>query len=132
MCVLQRAEEWRLLVASKDKKQVRELKIFLGSKFEIKDLGDAKKILGMEIVRDRDKGTLSVSQEGYLLKVLGRFNMDQSKPVATFLRVHFQLKATTKQELHEQFDFMKNISYQSAVGSLMYSMIGTHPDLLIQ
>lgn len=45
-----------ILIASKDKKQVCELKIILGFEFEKKDLGDSKKILGMEIVRDREKG----------------------------------------------------------------------------
>ena len=45
------------------------------TEFEMKDLGDAKKILGMEITRDREKGTLTVSQEDYAWKVLGNFNM---------------------------------------------------------
>jgi len=67
-----------ILIASKNMKQVSDLKELLGSEFEMKDLGEAKKILGMEINRDRLKGTLSISQEGYLLKLLGTFNMDQS------------------------------------------------------
>ena len=72
-----------ILIASKDKKEVCELKVLLNSEFEMKDLGDAKKILGMEIVRDRQAGTLSISQEGYLLKVLGDFGMDRAKTVNT-------------------------------------------------
>jgi len=58
-----------ILIASKDKKHVCELKVLLNSEFEMKDLGDAKKILGMEIIRDKEGGTLTISQEGYLLKV---------------------------------------------------------------
>lgn len=61
----------------------------------MKDLGDAKKILGMEISRDRSKGNLTISQEGYLLKVLDTFKMDQSKPVSTPLGVHFKLQSGT-------------------------------------
>ena len=41
----------------------------------MKDLGAAKKILGMEILRDRVAGRLSLSQKGYIEKVLCRFNM---------------------------------------------------------
>ena len=41
----------------------------------MKDLRETKKILGMEITRDRDSGRLWLSQENYILKVLERFNM---------------------------------------------------------
>lgn len=39
------------------------------------DLGCAKRILGMDIVRDRSAETLFESQERYILKVLDRFDM---------------------------------------------------------
>jgi hypothetical protein len=38
----------------------------------MKDLGAAKKILGMEISRDRLSGKLYLSQKGYIDKVLRR------------------------------------------------------------
>lgn len=79
-----------------------ELKILLNSEFDMKDLGDAKKILGMEITRDKVKGTLSTSQEGYLLKVLGKYNMNQSKPVATLLGIYFKLNSATEKEVQDQ------------------------------
>lgn len=41
----------------------------------MKDLGDAKKIPGMKIERDRVKGTISFSQKQYLKKVLHHFGM---------------------------------------------------------
>ena len=41
----------------------------------MKDLGAAKKILGMEILRSKAVGRLSLSQKGYIEKVLHRFNM---------------------------------------------------------
>ena len=43
--------------------------------FEMKNLGEAKRILGMEIRRDRDRGKLWLSQEYYLKKILQRFGM---------------------------------------------------------
>ncbi|CAA7015068.1 unnamed protein product [Microthlaspi erraticum] len=95
----------------------------------MKDLGSAKKILGMEIVRDRVNDGLWISQESYLMRVLSNFNMEQAKSVATPMGAHFKLQAATEQEVKNQFDFMKNVPYQSAVGSIMYSMVGTIPDL---
>ncbi|KAH9681558.1 CCHC-type domain-containing protein [Citrus sinensis] len=42
------------------------------TEFEMKDLGNAKRILGMDIIRDRSAGTLFLSQEKYIKKVLER------------------------------------------------------------
>jgi hypothetical protein len=40
------------LIAAKSKKEITILKSQLSSKFEMKDLGAAKKILGMKITKD--------------------------------------------------------------------------------
>jgi hypothetical protein len=50
-----------LLIAAKSKKEISTLKPMLSSEFEMKDLGVARKILGMEIVRDRKSGLLFLS-----------------------------------------------------------------------
>lgn len=118
-----------ILIASVDKGEVQKLKAVLSSEFDMKDLGEAKKILGMEISRNRDKGELFISQEEYLWKVLGKYQMDQSKAVATPLGVHFDLNTATDKEWLQQEEHMKKILYQNAVGSIMYSMVGTRPDL---
>lgn len=52
-----------ILLASYDKDEIRKVKADLGVEFEMKDLGLAKMILGMDIVRDRNKGILFLSQE---------------------------------------------------------------------
>lgn len=118
-----------ILIASVNKVEVQKLKKVLSDEFDMKDLGDAKKILGMEITRDRANRKLNVSQEGYLWRVLDKFNMDQCKAVATPLGAHFVLKTATDVELRDQEECMRKIPYQNAVGSIMYSMVGTRPDL---
>lgn len=62
-----------MLVAFTDKNEIQRLKSQLNSVFEMKDLGSARKILGMEISRDRKAKTLVLSQCGYLINVLDRF-----------------------------------------------------------
>ena len=52
-----------ILIASVDKAQVDRLKRFLSSEFEMKDRGDAKKILGMEILKNRETDELWISQK---------------------------------------------------------------------
>ena len=53
----------------------------------MKDLGTAKQILGMRIIRAKANGTLKLSQSEYVKKVLSRFNMNEAKPVSTPLVV---------------------------------------------
>ncbi|XP_073133855.1 uncharacterized protein [Henckelia pumila] len=52
-----------MLIACKDPKKIRKLKLQLNNEFEMKDLGAAKQILGVEILRDRHQKTLSLTQE---------------------------------------------------------------------
>lgn len=68
-----------MLPASKDMKIIKEIKDQLSSRFEMKDLGAARKILGIEIIRDRAEGTLILSQEGYMEKVLKTYSMENAK-----------------------------------------------------
>ena len=70
-----------MLVACKDRDEIDKLKMLLNSEFEMKDLGYANKILGMEIRRNRSKGTIFLSQEKYLKKMLEVFGTSNAKPV---------------------------------------------------
>ena len=72
-----------ILIASNSKSEVEKLKSELSREFEMKDLGAAKSILGIEIKRDKKRKLLNLSQELYLKKVLERFRMSNSKPVTT-------------------------------------------------
>ena len=57
----------------------------------MKDLGAAKKILGMRITQDRKNSTLNFSQSEYIKKVLKRFNIQDAKAINTSLANHFRL-----------------------------------------
>ena len=83
-----------MLIAAKSKKEITTLKAHLSSEFEMKDLGAAKKILGMEITRNRDSRVLFLSQHNYIKKVLHRFNMHDAKSVSTPIAPHFKLSAS--------------------------------------
>lgn len=95
----------------------------------MKDLGKAKKILGMEIQRDMKKGNLFLGQETYLKKVLHRFNMRVSKTISTPLGQQLKLSSDQSPITESDKAEMVNISYASGVGSLMYAMVCSRPDL---
>jgi hypothetical protein len=64
-----------ILLASSDKNMLYETKISLSSNFDMKDLGNASYVLGIEIHRDRTKCVLGLSQKSYIDRVLKRYNM---------------------------------------------------------
>ena len=80
-----------MLIATRSMCEVDRLKSLLYKEFEMKDLGAAKKILGMEILRDREARKLWLSQKNYIRKVLENFSMLDAKPVSTPLANHFRL-----------------------------------------
>ena len=118
-----------MLIASCDKFSIRKLKTQLSNEFEMKELGVAKKILGMEICRDRQAGKLFLSQQRYIKKVLDRFNMNDCKPVSTPLAAHFKLSSNLCPDTKEDMEYMSHVPYVNAIGSLMYVMICIRPDL---
>jgi hypothetical protein len=64
-----------MLVADSNMQDINVLKNKLSSSFTMKDLGVAKKILGMRITRDRKNHNLTLSQGEYIEKVLERFRV---------------------------------------------------------
>ncbi|KAH9753489.1 Integrase catalytic domain-containing protein [Citrus sinensis] len=119
-----------MLIASKNGDEIKRLKKQLASEFEMKDLGDAQRILGMEIRRDKKNGSVWLTQKSYLKKVLERFGMDdKTKPVCTRLAPYFKLSSSSYPRSQEERDYMARVPYASAVGSLMYAMVCTRPDI---
>ena len=95
----------------------------------MKDLGAAKQILGMRIIRDKANGTLKFSLLEYVKKVLSRFDMNEAKPESTTLGSHFKLSKGQLPKTEEERDHMSKVPYASAIGSLMYAMVCTMPDI---
>ena len=95
----------------------------------MKDLGSAKCILGMEMLQHRKVGKLWLSQERYIEQMLERFNMKDSKPVSTPFANHFKLSKRLCPSTEKEKGEMPIIPYSLAVGSLMYAMVCTRPDI---
>jgi hypothetical protein len=97
--------------------------------FEMKDLGAAKKILGMEVIRDRKSSVLFSSQQEYIKKVFHRFNMHDAKYISTHIAPHFKLPALQYPSTIENLEYMRGVAPCSVVGSSMYVMVCSSPDL---
>ncbi|RVW92338.1 Retrovirus-related Pol polyprotein from transposon TNT 1-94 [Vitis vinifera] len=86
-----------------DIEKINNLKKQLSKQFAMKDLGAAKQILG--------------------------FNMNEAKPVSTPLGSHFKLSKEQSPKTEKEMDHMSKVPYASAIGSLMYAMVCTRPDI---
>ncbi|RVW74179.1 Retrovirus-related Pol polyprotein from transposon TNT 1-94 [Vitis vinifera] len=98
---------------------VCETKKFLGSKFDMKDL-EREVILGIKITRTPNG--LKLSQEHYVEKILRKFEHFDCKPVSTPYDPSSQLKKNREHSVAQ-------IEYAQIIGSLMYLMNCTKPDI---
>nr|GEW12137.1 hypothetical protein [Tanacetum cinerariifolium] len=123
-------EQDDMLIACKSKAEIGSTKSLLKKEFDIKELGEAKKILGMEIARDRSRKILRVSQSRYVSKILNYFRIDNGKSVKMPLGGHFKLSLKDCSVRDCDVERMSKVSYENAVGSLMYLMVCMRPDIV--
>ena len=118
-----------ILLIGNNKQVLSGVKDWLHKQFDMKDLGEANYILGIKLIRDRKNKLLALSQASYIDKILVRFNMENSKRGSLPFRHGIHLSKEQSPKTPEQKERMSRIPYASAVGSLMYAMLCTRPDI---
>ena len=83
----------------------------------------------MKICRDRKKRKLTLSQADYIVKVLQCFSMENAKAISTTLLGHLKLTKEMCPKAQDEEDKMSKVPYSLAIGSLMYAMVCTRPDI---
>ncbi|GKA08192.1 retrovirus-related pol polyprotein from transposon TNT 1-94 [Tanacetum coccineum] len=81
-----------------------------------KEFAPARKILGMEIVKDRGSRTLKVSQSGYVQKILNNYRMNNGKSVSMPLRAHFKVSLKDCPSNEWDVEIMSKIPHANVVG----------------
>src|SRR5579871_329988 len=118
-----------LIIMSNNLPYLQETKKKLGDIFTMRDLGEISSYLGIEIKRDRKNRTVSLSQSKYIEDILKKYRMENCRPISTPMDMNKKLSKVMCPKIPEEIEEMKNIPYQSAVGSLIYLMLGTRPDI---
>ncbi|WVZ23807.1 hypothetical protein V8G54_002351 [Vigna mungo] len=118
-----------ILIASSDRGMIGETKARLADAFEMKELGEARRILGIDIKRDRPGGNLFLSQECYLQKVISRYRMAESKMASTPVGQHLKLTKEQCPKTEEERKKMESVPFSNGIGSIMYGMVCTRPDV---
>jgi Reverse transcriptase (RNA-dependent DNA polymerase)/Pol polyprotein, beta-barrel domain/gag-polypeptide of LTR copia-type/GAG-pre-integrase domain len=90
--------------------------------FDMRYMGDLHWYTGIKIIRDRNRHTITISQDSYTRDILERFSMADARPATTPMATKLKLDKLDVPATDVQF-------YQSMLGSVMYAMIGTRPDL---
>lgn len=96
------------------------MKSLLKQEFEMKDLGDLRYFLGIEIIRTPDG--IWLSQRQYVLDMLSKYGMADYKPISVPLDQNGKVSADAGFVLEDA------TMYRKIVGSLIYVTI-SRPDL---
>jgi hypothetical protein len=118
-----------IFLIGNDIPMMEAIKSSLRKSFSMKDLIEVAYISGIKIYRDRSKRLIGLRQDAYIDKILNRFKMQDSKK--GFLSMSHGITLSKKQcptDPNEQ-ERIKAIHYASAIGSIMYAMIYTCPDV---
>ena len=94
-----------------------ETKQMLSYSFDMKDLGEAHYVLGREILRDRSRGILGLSQKTYIDRILKRFNLQSYAPEKAQISKGDKLFKSQCPDNDIDKARMQTILYASVVGS---------------
>jgi hypothetical protein len=113
-----------IIAMSNNMVNINEFKSKIKKSFKIKDLGDMKYCLGIEINRNRSKKIITMSQLGYINKIAEKFGLQDCKPIYTPADYNSQLSKRDPDDTRPIEG-----KYRALVGSIMYAMVCTRPDI---
>ena len=104
---------------------VNEFKKQVGTEYKFTDMGELSHFLGLRITRNRKEKKIAIDQQHYIHRIIGRFKLQDAHPKKTPLSSSTKLTASTE----DTIDIDRKHRYQSMIGSLMYAMLGSRPDI---
>jgi hypothetical protein len=113
------------LVAAASDQEIADVKEALESEFKMNDLGTPHSFLGIQFDVHND-GSVSLHQQQYIQKILADFCMEGCQPKSTPMNTKISLNPSPNEK---DLDDEAKARYGSAIGALMYLMIGTRPDI---
>ena len=127
LIVLVHVDDCTLVGTSHD--LIAKFKAEINKHVEITDLGEIHWILGIEILRNRERRTIHLCQRSYIESSLRKYGFDDIKPVSLPMDTSIKLTTAQSPSTTEEIARMRNIPYQEAIGTLMYASLGTRPDI---
>jgi hypothetical protein len=97
--------------------------------FMMKDLGNLKHCLGIDVTRDDVNGSISLNQTRYALDVLERFNMSDCVPQSLPMIPNTRLSKAMSPKTPAEIAKAQRFPFREIVGSVMFLIITTRPDM---
>ena len=95
----------------------------------MRDIGETRYVLGIKIVITHPKKLLGMGQEAYIKRVLEHFCMHYSKLFDTPVEKDLTFSLDQFSKTYDKKERMRDFLYAGVVGSLMYIMLCTPPDI---
>ena len=111
-----------LVLAASNMTLIDDFKAAIGDRFHVKDLGELRWVLGIEVKRDRANRTVELVQSAFVDQFLERFGMSNCKPVAT-------PAVGVLPRLTAESGGVTDVDYMSKVGAGLWLAMGTRPDI---
>ncbi len=111
-----------ILLFTDDDHKMADVKSKLMTSFRMHDLGALEFIVGIRVTRDRPNKLLYLDQESYCKRILEKFNMSKANSVNSPINQRL---------VRDGIPDSTNYPYRQVVGSLMYLMVGTRPDIAL-
>ena len=109
-----------MIITGNDPEEITQFRRNLFLEFEMKDLGELKYFLGIEVLRSKEG--IFISQQKYVLDLLAQTGLLDCKPVDTPIVVNHGLRIDEEEEVVDQE------KYQHLIGKLIY-LSHTRPDI---
>ena len=129
-----------ILITGPTTKIKEEIKLLLKQRYRMSDLGPAKQFLGLRIVQNPESGITTLSQERAINDLLLKYGMSEANGVHTPLESAKALQPVLQYDSSATSTLVaaggdlelspeEQSQYQSIVGSIMYIMLGSRPDI---
>ena len=116
-------------IAATNSHLVDALKAGMHQHVEVTDLEELHWMLGIEICRNRDAGTVHLLQCAYIESILCRYNLGDLKPMSTLMDTQVQLTSEQSPQSTAEFAAMHDVPYREAVGALNWAALAMCPNI---
>ena len=112
------------MVASNDPDELKRLTQVLKSKYKLKLREEVNWFLGIKIERDRQKKTITLSQESYIDKLVEKFRLQ----LANSVKIPMSVSDDYSEQSTDQEKVGVEVPYRELIGSMMYILV-TRPEI---
>ena len=118
-----------LVVASNDPLKREEIVKQFNDKYKMKNIGELKQLLGLNVNVDKKRGRITIKQTKYVHQLLEKFGMANADTKPTPADRDVKLSKDMSPKTDAEKTEMAKVPYRELIGALMYLSVGTRPDI---